>query len=90
MINIEQHQKQASSELTIHQSGDVTWMGFTFPKGLAHKQYVGLVLMVKAAMMGADLKAGEDTPGFPFTYNQLADLEERANKLMSEGSVVGM
>ena len=93
--------KHLESQLTLHPSGDITYHQFTLPKGLQWKQYVGIVAMleclrhqhvVEASRAYEQKMSGTDpvsvhtrvAPGL-----ELVGLDELANKLMSETSVVG-
>lgn len=72
--------------LVRHESGDVSLGQFTLPKGLQHRQYVGIVAMFEALELQKTVWA--DPPHCSVTYEDVANMRELANQLMNAKGTV--
>lgn len=78
--------KHLERRLVHHESGDVSLGQFTLPKGLQHRQYVGIVAMFEALEMQKTVWA--DPPHCSVTYEDVANMRDLANQLMNAKGTV--
>lgn len=77
--------KKLERALVRHESGDVSLGEFTLPKGLQHRQYIGIAAMFVAMDWGLQVKA--DVPCSMVGAEDVKGMVELANQLMNARGV---
>lgn len=73
--------KTVERMLNRRDTGDIGIANFILPRGLQHRQYVGIAMMVEAMKMHELVLA--DPPHMKVTADLVADMVDTANELMN-------
>lgn len=78
--------KTVERTLIRRDNGDISIASFILPRGLQHRQYVGIAMMLEAMKMHELVLA--DPPHMKVTADLVADMVETANDLMNSKGVI--